>query len=209
MNKSCSPVLYYNGWYRFPVVATSDFAHPRAHVLPHCDSDKLPNLKHYRYSTSNYFNSILFFISSSLVCGTVAEYQTLTLAAKVGYVISQIVFASYGSPVGTCGSFQRTIGCDFLNSTKVVSSACLGKTTCSILASNTVFGQDPCRSVVKTLSVQADSVLISGYMGVRLLITDLCLIYFLLAYPTPSPFKGPTTLPTLAPTSRNTGKAIW
>jgi len=141
-----------------------------------------------------------------LVCGTVAEYQTLTLTAKVGYVINQIVFASYGSPVGTCGSFQRTSSCDFLNSTKVVSSACLGKTTCSILASNTVFGQDPCRSVVKTLSVQADSVLISGYLGVRLLVTGLLLIYIiLLAYPTPSPYKGPTSLPTLIPTYLNTG----
>ena len=95
------------------------------------------------------------------MCGTVAEYQTLTLTAKVGYVINQIVFASYGSPVGTCGSFQRTSSCDFLNSTKVVSSACLGKTTCSILASNTVFGQDPCRKVVKTLSVQVGTTLIS------------------------------------------------
>ena len=104
------------------------------------------------------------------MCGTVAEYQTLTLTAKVGYVINQIVFASYGSPVGTCGSFQRTSSCDFLNSTKVVSSACLGKTTCSILASNTVFGQDPCHSVVKTLSVQADSALISGYIWFRMLV---------------------------------------
>ena len=76
--------------------------------------------------------------------------------------------------------------CSYANSTSVVAALCLGKTSCSITATNGVFGSDPCVKTVKTLSVQLGSGLLS-------------------AFPTQSPFKGPTSLPSFAPTLPHTG----
>ena len=120
------------------------------------------------------------------MCGSVQEGQTLTLTAAVGYVFTSVVFASFGTPSGGCGSYSLSASCNFPNSVSVIQSLCIGKSSCSITASVDVFGSDPCVKTVKTLSVQLGSGLLS-------------------AFPTQSPFKGPTSLPSFAPTLPHTG----
>ena len=72
------------------------------------------------------------------------------------------MFASYGLPTGDCGSYVVSSSCNFVNSASVVGSLCLGKSNCTILAQNNVFGFDPCISTVKLLAVQLTMVAISS-----------------------------------------------
>ncbi|GLT97752.1 hypothetical protein SLE2022_153010 [Rubroshorea leprosula] len=71
-----------------------------------------------------------------------------------GYIISSIEFASYGTPQGSCQKFYRG-NCHSPKSLSVVSKACQGRNSCFIGVSNSVFGGDPCRGIVKTLAVEA------------------------------------------------------
>ncbi|XP_021749279.1 beta-galactosidase 9-like [Chenopodium quinoa] len=68
------------------------------------------------------------------------------------HVIS-IVFASYGTPKGSCQKFSRG-SCHAPRSSDVVSGLCQGRQSCSIRVTNSEFG-DPCRGVAKTLAVEA------------------------------------------------------
>ncbi|XP_057959150.1 beta-galactosidase 9 [Malania oleifera] len=79
------------------------------------------------------------------------------------HVISSIDYASYGTPQGSCQKFSQG-NCHAPNSLSVVSKACQGRGRCSIKISNTVFGGDPCRHVVKTLAVEARC-MPSSYIG--------------------------------------------
>ncbi|MEP7278258.1 MAG: hypothetical protein ABI813_06435 [Bacteroidota bacterium] len=78
---------------------------------------------------------------------------TVTLTAPAGQVFKTIIFASYRTPNGSCGSFTLG-GCNATNSTTLVSAALFGLNTGSINATNTVFG-DPCGGTVKRLYVEA------------------------------------------------------
>ncbi|KAH7835225.1 hypothetical protein Vadar_024108 [Vaccinium darrowii] len=71
-----------------------------------------------------------------------------------GHKISSIQFASYGTPRGSCQKFSKG-NCHSPNSLSVVSEACVGRNSCSVGISNTVFGDDPCHGTVKTLAVEA------------------------------------------------------
>jgi len=71
-----------------------------------------------------------------------------------GHKISSIQFASYGTPRGSCQKFSKG-NCHSPNSLPLVSEACVGRNSCSIGISNTVFGDDPCHGTVKTLAVEA------------------------------------------------------
>ncbi|XP_051127758.1 beta-galactosidase 9 isoform X2 [Andrographis paniculata] len=87
--------------------------------------------------------------------GTVSLNPTapeMHLSCETGSKISSIEFASYGTPQGSCQSFSRG-DCHAPNSFSVVSQACIGKQSCFVSVSNSVFG-DPCHRVVKTLSVE-------------------------------------------------------
>ncbi|XP_017226065.1 beta-galactosidase 9 isoform X2 [Daucus carota subsp. sativus] len=77
----------------------------------------------------------------------------LHLQCEDEHTISSIEFASYGTPQGNCQNLSKG-NCHAPNSLSVVSQACQGRNSCSIAVSNDVFG-DPCRGIVKTLSVQA------------------------------------------------------
>ncbi|GAU32172.1 hypothetical protein TSUD_68430 [Trifolium subterraneum] len=76
------------------------------------------------------------------------------LRCRDGHIISSITFASFGTPEGSCQSFSRG-NCHAPSSMSIVSKACLGKRSCSIKISGAVFGDDPCKDVAKTLSVEA------------------------------------------------------
>jgi hypothetical protein len=66
--------------------------------------------------------------------------------------ISQIQFASYGTPTGSCGSYH--VGsCNAANSTSVVAAACIGRNSCTVFPNTTTFG-DPCFGTAKELVVQ-------------------------------------------------------
>ncbi|EGD76938.1 hypothetical protein PTSG_07279 [Salpingoeca rosetta] len=67
-------------------------------------------------------------------------------------VITNITFASFGTPTGTCGHY-KTGACDASNTTAIVTAMCKGKRACTV-ASYPTFG-DPCYGVYKDLVVQA------------------------------------------------------
>ncbi|PPR91450.1 hypothetical protein GOBAR_AA29232 [Gossypium barbadense] len=76
------------------------------------------------------------------------------LQCEDGQIISSIEFASYGTPHGSCQNFSKG-NCHSPNSLSVVSEACVGRNSCSVEVSNSGFGSDPCRGVLKTLAVEA------------------------------------------------------
>ena len=97
----------------------------------------------------------------------VAENSNAMLKCSGGGTIARVVFASYGTPTGSCGSFKAS-SCNSNNSARVVSEACVGKASCSVPASNGEFGYDPCVDVLKHLDVQVEcSDQATGYFEVE------------------------------------------
>ncbi|MEZ0130161.1 choice-of-anchor D domain-containing protein, partial [Flavobacterium sp. LBUM151] len=90
--------------------------------------------------------------SSGTVCNMVNEGSVLSLTAPSG-VFTNVLFASYGTPAGSCGSFTMG-GCNASNSVSAVSSYLLGQSSANISADNGVFG-DPCGGTPKRLAVEA------------------------------------------------------
>ncbi|KAL0369676.1 UNVERIFIED_CONTAM: Beta-galactosidase 8 [Sesamum angustifolium] len=79
---------------------------------------------------------------------------TLSLACPLAnQVISEIKFASFGTPRGTCGSFSHG-RCSSKMAHSVVEKACIGSRSCSIGVSVSTFG-DPCAGITKSLAVEA------------------------------------------------------
>ncbi|KAK6255228.1 hypothetical protein SCA6_016533 [Theobroma cacao] len=76
------------------------------------------------------------------------------LQCEEGHIISSIEFASYGTPHGSCQNFSEG-NCHSQNSLSMVSKACKGRNSCVIEVSNSGFGGDPCRGIVKTLAIEA------------------------------------------------------
>ncbi|KAL5999217.1 Beta-galactosidase 8 [Asimina triloba] len=68
-------------------------------------------------------------------------------------LISDIKFASFGTPRGTCGSYEHG-RCNSTNALAIVQQACVGSKSCSIGVSIGAFG-DPCVGVIKSLAVEA------------------------------------------------------
>lgn len=87
------------------------------------------------------------------ICGvTQNENQTMTLTAPAGHVFDKVLFASYGTPNGVCGSFS--IGsCHSVTSQSVVEGILLGNNSGTITQGG-IFG-DPCVGTVKRVYVQA------------------------------------------------------
>eukprot|EP01113_Clastostelium_recurvatum_P001168 TRINITY_DN10483_c0_g1_i9.p1 TRINITY_DN10483_c0_g1~~TRINITY_DN10483_c0_g1_i9.p1 ORF type:complete len:482 (-),score=83.10 TRINITY_DN10483_c0_g1_i9:24-1469(-) len=74
------------------------------------------------------------------VCGTFLETYSLDLNCNYSGRITDIAFASYGTPEGNCPSPSIDPACHADTSLSVVRNACLGRSACSIQASNDVFG---------------------------------------------------------------------
>ncbi|KAJ4830522.1 hypothetical protein Tsubulata_041889 [Turnera subulata] len=70
--------------------------------------------------------------------------------------ISRILFASYGTPLGTCESTYSVGGCHLPSSKTIVELACLGRKSCSVPVSVRFFGGDPCPGSQKSLLVVAE-----------------------------------------------------
>jgi len=85
------------------------------------------------------------FAASQLVTCRVGveENNVRRISCPSDLIISEIRFASYGNPEGSCGSY--TVGsCHASNSINIVSNECLHKKTCSLTSSPVVFGSDEC-----------------------------------------------------------------
>ena len=93
---------------------------------------------------------------ASPFCAAVANTDSpdvMSMACPSG-VINEILFAAYGTPTGSCGSWTVNASCNAANASAIVKAQCVGKESCSFGASTSTFG-DPCYKVVKTLVVQA------------------------------------------------------
>ncbi|XP_030499794.2 beta-galactosidase 3 [Cannabis sativa] len=112
--------------------------------------------------------------SVSSVCAEVAEYHPtiknwhiesygkseefhspkVHLRCNQDQSIASIKFASFGTPLGTCGSYQQGT-CHSPASYSVIERKCIGKQRCAVTISNSNFGHDPCPNVLKRLTVEA------------------------------------------------------
>ncbi|KAF6144115.1 hypothetical protein GIB67_004788 [Kingdonia uniflora] len=112
--------------------------------------------------------------SVSRVCSVVSEYHPnvkawhtksnnkseviqkpkVHLGCMPGQSISEIKFASFGNPSGTCGTFQKGT-CHSPISDAILQKKCLGKEKCSVTISTSNFKGDPCPNVSKQVAVEA------------------------------------------------------
>ena len=86
-------------------------------------------------------------LATGSTCSLAHEGTQTTLSCPSG-TISKVVFASYGTPSGTCsGTFTKS-ACTSATSQSVVEAACLGKASCTLSAergrgpSNQLTGQN-------------------------------------------------------------------
>lgn len=101
---------------------------------------------------SDSYSSTTTTTTVSTACCTALEDTACQLSCPSNAVITGVVFASYGTATGSCNSFAY--GNCHSSSSATVLSACVGQSSCSVNASNSVFNGDPCYSTVKSLSVQ-------------------------------------------------------
>jgi hypothetical protein len=86
------------------------------------------------------------------MCVVATEGSTAELLCPNGQTVVSIDFASYGVQTGSCESGLQVGVCHAANSADKVKAACLGKQSCTVQASNGVFG-DPCVGTRKRLAV--------------------------------------------------------
>ena len=85
-------------------------------------------------------------------CGQVDDNDAIVLRCPAGTIIDKVIFASFGTPSGSCGSYR--LGSCHLNATyDVIEDICLGENSCTVSANARVLG-DPCPFLAKNLRVQ-------------------------------------------------------
>ncbi len=87
-----------------------------------------------------------------LLCAAAYEGASVSLSCASGSAIQTIRFASFGTPSGSCAGGFSIGACNAPSSLTTVQAACVGKQSCTIAASNTVF-TDPCAGTRKSLAV--------------------------------------------------------
>lgn len=85
-------------------------------------------------------------------CARADENKKATLVCADGAVIESIDFASYGLPAGSCEEGFEVGTCHASTSTAQVEKECLNQETCTVSASNGIFG-DPCPGTYKNLAI--------------------------------------------------------
>ncbi|MBA0810410.1 hypothetical protein Gohar_002411, partial [Gossypium harknessii] len=88
-----------------------------------------------------------------LIAGRISRTKA-HLWCPPGQKISEINFASYGMPEGSCGN-SREGSCHAHKSYDAFQKNCIGKQSCSVTVAPEVFGGDPCPGSRKKLSVEA------------------------------------------------------
>jgi large repetitive protein len=99
-------------------------------------------------------NNVGIACTNVVICATASENGSLTLTCPTGQKVTAVDFASYGTPNGSCGGFTVDNTCNATTSTMDVTMPCVGQNTCTVAASNGLFG-DPCVGTIKRLYVQA------------------------------------------------------
>ena len=66
--------------------------------------------------------------------------QTITCAGGSQNVITAVTFASFGTASGGCGNYSVNPSCNAANTTAIISSLCVGKSSCVVNASDVIFG---------------------------------------------------------------------
>ncbi len=92
--------------------------------------------------------------------GTTQSNSPVVVTCQTNSFISEITFASFGSPSGECGTFQTSQEpeCDAPLSLASVKASCVGKATCTVQSSNANFGNyNLCSNPVPVLQIQAVS----------------------------------------------------
>lgn len=74
------------------------------------------------------------------------------IKCPLGSVVSRVVFASYGTPEGSCGSFKQGL-CHQSRAQEVVEDLCIGESECRVSASTHLFGET-CPLIAKNLRLQ-------------------------------------------------------
>lgn len=94
-------------------------------------------------------------LSYGTVCGTSLPANTFTITAPNNGIFDKILFASYGTPAGTCGNFGIG-GCHASNTVTKLAPLLLGQNTLTMSygTQDGLFG-DPCVGVNKSLYVWA------------------------------------------------------
>ena len=94
-------------------------------------------------------------LSYGTVCGTSLPGSTFTITAPNNGIFDKILFASYGTPTGTCGNFGIG-GCHASNTVTKLAPLLLGQNTLTMSfgTQDGLFG-DPCMGVNKFLYVWA------------------------------------------------------
>ncbi|KAF9615106.1 hypothetical protein IFM89_021677 [Coptis chinensis] len=89
----------------------------------------------------------------SLTSGKAPLRPVAHLWCAPGEKISSIKFASYGTPLGVCGSYKE--GSCHAHKSYDAFKICIGQQGCSVIAAPELFGGDPCPSLMKKLAVEA------------------------------------------------------
>nr|AAQ21369.1 beta-galactosidase [Sandersonia aurantiaca] len=76
------------------------------------------------------------------------------LSCDPGLKMTQIKFASYGTPQGACESYSEG-RCHAHKSYDIFQKNCIGQQVCSVTVVPEVFGGDPCPGIMKSVAVQA------------------------------------------------------
>jgi hypothetical protein len=91
----------------------------------------------------------------------VQENTNAILSCPAGETISQVKFAAYGMPTGTCTgqNFSINTTCNAANTLAVVSKLCVGNSTCTVDVNTKALnpqphGGDPCGGVKKHFSAE-------------------------------------------------------
>ena len=82
----------------------------------------------------------------------VPEQAFANLSCPAGTNISTIVFASYGTPTGSCVTGFELGACNALSSPDVVAGLCIGRPSCSFIVNSSTFLGDPCVGTSKVFS---------------------------------------------------------
>lgn len=89
---------------------------------------------------------------ADLRCGVANDNELLHLQCPFGMQISEIFFANFGTPQGSCGAFSNGT-CSSPDAKDVISDLCLGENECQVVASSSVFGS-ACSDMQNRLAVQ-------------------------------------------------------
>ncbi|KAL6201128.1 hypothetical protein ACLB2K_024843 [Fragaria x ananassa] len=84
----------------------------------------------------------------------ISQKPEVQLTCDQGWHITSVIFASYGTPIGSRGGVTFTVGTCHSDVLTIIEQACLGEEECSITISTETLG-DPCPGVLKSLAVQA------------------------------------------------------